>query len=37
MKTDKTSIELLKKKIEFLNKKVIPNIDELNFALAIGQ
>lgn len=35
--TDKVSIELLKRKVEFLEKKVIPNIDELNFDIAIEQ
>ena len=34
---DKPSIELLKKKVEFLEKKIIPNMDELNFEVAIEQ
>jgi hypothetical protein len=32
--TDKTSIDLLKKKIEFLEKKILPNIKELSFGIA---
>lgn len=32
--TDKISIDLLKKKIEFLENKIIPNIEEISFEIA---
>jgi len=33
--TDKDSIELLKKKIQLLEQKIVPNIEEINFKVAL--
>lgn len=35
--TDKDTIELLKKKIELLEQKIVPSIEEINFSVALQQ